>query len=168
MNLGASQARARSIYALIAAVVVALDQTTKRLVSNRIPLYGSVDVIAGFFRISHVLNRGAAFSAFADAKYRHTGAALVAFSVVVLIVLAVTLWRSGGGLTPGAFGLAMIMGGAIGNLTDRLRMGSVVDFLSFDFGRYHFPDFNLADSAIVMGSMLLVLEIAFPREQKPG
>lgn len=149
----------RAYYFAIALVVVAADQLSKSLVKQRIPLNDSVDVIAHFFRISHVLNRGAAFSAFADERYRHTGQALIAFSVCVLCVLCYALWRATTRLTLGAVGLSMIMGGAIGNLTDRLRIGSVVDFLAFDIGSYHWPDFNLADSAIVVGSALLVLEL---------
>jgi len=157
----------RTVYGGIAMGIVALDQFSKSIVSSKIELYDSITVIPGFFRISHVMNRGAAFSAFADARYRHTGPALIVFSVIVLAVIVVGLWRATERITFGSFGLALIMGGALGNLLDRVRLGSVIDFLAFDFGSYHWPDFNLADSAIVIGSMLLVLDLFFASRSQP-
>jgi len=152
----------RLMYFLLAAAVVTLDQLTKSLVVHTIPLYSYVTVVPGFFRVSHVLNRGAAFSLFADSPFRYTTAALALFSLVVLAVVAAVLWRWTGGISRTGVGLALIMGGAIGNLIDRVVLGSVVDFLAFQLGSYHWPDFNIADSAIVIGSLLLISELLLP------
>lgn len=142
---------------LAALTITGLDQLTKAWVVQAIPLHGSMTVVKGFFSLSHVRNPGAAFSLFAEYHHPLARAALMAFSAIVAAFLVVTLWRlarSGWSLL--GFSLAMVLGGAVGNLIDRLHLGSVVDFLAFDLGPYHWPDFNLADSAIVCGSLLLI------------
>lgn len=162
----ADNARAsfRRYYFVIAIVVLMLDQTTKSLVARRLALHDTVTVIPGFFSISHVLNPGAAFSLFADSASRYTAPGLILFSVLVLSIVTTMLWRSGHSFTAGGLALALIMGGALGNLSDRIRIGSVVDFLMFNFGSYHWPDFNLADSAIVIGSLLLISDLFFNQQ----
>lgn len=154
----------REHYFLVAVFVFALDQLTKWMVVRDVPLHRTVTVIPGFFSISHVLNPGAAFSLFADASSTFAPKALIAFSSIVLVAIIVVLWRAGKGFTLTNLALAFIMGGAMGNLLDRLRLGSVVDFLMFKLGNYYWPDFNVADSAIVLGSLLLVAELFFHRE----
>src|SRR5579872_3253609 len=153
----------RKFHLLIALLVVALDRVTKWVIAKDIPLHDSKKVIAGLFYITHVENRGAAFSLFADSPGEWKIAMLVMFSVVALVVVSALLWRSSHTLTTTGIGLALILGGALGNLWDRLLSGRVVDFLLFYIGTYQWPAFNVADSAIVCGAGLLVIEILFAK-----
>ncbi len=155
----------RGHYYLIAIVVFALDQATKLAIVRNIPLNRSVAIIPGFFGLSHVLNPGAAFSLFADSSSTYAPKLLIAFAFIVLTAIFVVLWRSGKGFALSNLALALIMGGAMGNLLDRLRIGSVIDFLMFKFGSYYYPDFNVADSAIVVGSLLLIAELFFHKSE---
>src|SRR4029079_14788660 len=123
----------------------------------------------GLFRITHVQNRGAAFGLFADSPSEWKVALLIMFSVIALVIVSALLWKNSHAMTTTGVGLALSLGGALGNLWDRLLSGQVVDFLDFYVGSYHWPAFNLADSAIVVGALLLVSEILFsksPSEQK--
>jgi signal peptidase II len=152
---------ARISYLLIALVVVLLDRWTKHLVAQRISLYSHIQVIPGFFQLTHTENTGAAFSLFADSNAHWKAAMLIAFSVIALMVVSVLLWKNHHAHVATGIGLSLIMGGALGNLWDRLARGRVIDFLLFYVKRYQWPVFNLADSAIVVGAGLLVLEILF-------
>jgi signal peptidase II len=149
----------RRFHFLIALAVVLLDRTTKWVVAQKISLHDGIQVIPGFFRITHVENRGAAFGLFADSPSEWKIAMLVLFSVIALIVVSALLWRNSHSMTSTGIGLALILGGALGNLWDRLMTGRVVDFLLFYVGQYQWPAFNVADSAIVVGAGLLVIEI---------
>lgn len=151
----------RRLHLLIALVVVLLDRATKWVVAKRLGMHDSIQVIPGFFRITHVENRGAAFSLFADSNATWKMGALVAFSVIALIVVSVMLWRNTHTMATTGIGLSLILGGALGNLWDRLLHGQVVDFLLFYIGQYQWPAFNVADSAIVVGAGLLIVEILF-------
>ena len=155
---------ARAIYLIIAAAVVGLDRWTKWLVSTRIPMYTHIQVIPGFFRITHTENTGAAFSLFADSTSHWRTTMLIAFSVVAMIVVLALLWKQTGPFTMTGIALSLILGGAVGNLWDRVLRGRVVDFLLVYVKHYEWPVFNLADSAIVVGACLLVLEILFTRQ----
>jgi signal peptidase II len=152
---------ARAFYLLIALVVVLLDRWTKHIVAKRISLYSHIQVIPGFFSLTHTENTGAAFSLFADSNAHWKTAMLIVFSMIALIVVSVLLWKNHHAHVATGIGLSLIMGGALGNLWDRLARGRVVDFLLFYVKRYQWPVFNLADSAIVVGAGLLVLEILF-------
>jgi signal peptidase II len=154
---------ARVVYLFIALIVVLLDRWTKNIVAQRIALYAHIQVIPGFFRITHTENTGAAFSLFADSIAPWKTGMLIAFSGIALVVVSVLLWKNERAHVVTGIGLALIMGGAIGNLWDRLARGRVVDFLLFYVKRYQWPVFNLADSAIVVGAGLLILEILFTR-----
>lgn len=158
---------ARTLYILIALVVVLLDRWTKRLVAQRISLYTHIQVIPGFFRLTHTENTGAAFSLFADSAAPWKTGLLIAFSGIALVVVSVLLWKNERAQVTTGVGLALIMGGALGNLWDRLARGRVIDFLLFYCKRYQWPVFNLADSAIVVGAGLLVLEILFHKSSGP-
>ena len=151
----------RRFHFVIALIVVGLDRVTKLMVAKDISLHDSVQVIPGFFRLTHVENRGAAFGLFADSPAQWKIAMLVLFSIVALIVVLALLWRNSHAMTSTGIGLALILGGAVGNLWDRLLNGRVVDFLLFYIGQYQWPAFNVADSAIVCGAGLLVIEILF-------
>src|SRR5271169_6533667 len=158
---------ARAFYLLIALVVVLLDHWTKRMAAQRISLYSHIQVIPGFFSLTHTENTGAAFSLFADSNAHWKAAMLIAFSVIALMVVSVLLWKNDNAHMATGVGLSLIMGGALGNLWDRLARGRVVDFLLFYVKRYQWPVFNLADSAIVVGAGLLVLEILFHKANAP-
>jgi signal peptidase II len=152
---------ARALYLSIALVVVVLDRWTKQLVAQRIPLYRNIQIIPGFFRLTHTENTGAAFSLFAESTGPWKTGLLIGFSAIALIVVSVLLWKNHHTHVATGVGLSLIMGGALGNLWDRVMRGRVVDFLLFYVKRYQWPVFNLADSAIVIGAGLLVLEILF-------
>jgi signal peptidase II len=159
---------ARTFYLLIALVVVLLDRWTKHVVAQRIPLYSHIQVIPGFFSLTHTENTGAAFSLFADSNAHWKTAMLIVFSVIALMVVSVLLWKNHQAHMATGIGLSLIMGGALGNLWDRLARGRVVDFLLFYVKRYQWPVFNLADSAIVVGAGLLVLKILLAKSHTEG
>jgi signal peptidase II len=145
----------------IAVAVVLLDRLSKWLVETRLDLHDTVNLIPGFFRVTHVQNKGAAFGLFAETTSEWRVTILVMFSVVALIVVAGLLWKNHHSMVTTGIGLSLILGGAVGNLWDRLVAGHVVDFLDFYVGTYHWPAFNVADSAIVSGALLLIAEILF-------
>lgn len=153
----------RKYHLMIALFVLLLDRATKWLVAKDIPLYDSRKMISGFFYLTHVENRGAAFSLFAESPSPWKIALLVAFSIAALAIVSALLWRSSHTMTTTGVGLALILGGALGNLWDRLLSGRVVDFLLFYLGSYQWPAFNVADSAIVVGAGLLAIEILFAK-----
>jgi signal peptidase II len=152
---------ARATHFLLAIVVVLLDRWSKRLVAAHINLYAHVQVIPGFFRLTHTENTGAAFSLFADSPAHWKTALLIAFSVMAMAVVSILLWKQTHAFTITGVALSLILGGAVGNLWDRVASGRVIDFLLFYVKQYQWPVFNLADSAIVIGASLLVLEILF-------
>ncbi len=155
----------RKYFFLIAVSVIVLDRLTKWAVASNIPLHESLTVIPGLFHITHVENRGAAFGLFADSNFPWKITALIGFSLIALVIVTVLLWKNSHTISTTTIGLSLILGGAAGNLWDRVLDGRVVDFLHFYIGSYSWPDFNLADSAIVIGAILLVSEILFA---KPG
>jgi signal peptidase II len=141
---------------LIALAVLILDRITKWVIVQTIPLEDVIPVIPGFFRLTHLENTGAAFSLFADSTSPFKTALLVAFSLAALSVVAVLLWRSRNEFNIITLSLSLILGGALGNLWDRLVNGKVTDFLDFYLSIHHWPPFNVADSAIVVGALLLL------------
>jgi len=144
-------------------LVIALDRATKWTIAHRLSLHDGIQVIPGFFRIIHTENPGAAFGIFADSPSPWKVGLLILFSAVALVIVSALLWKNSHTLTSTGVGLALILGGAIGNLWDRLVSRYVVDFLLFYIGRYQWPAFNVADSAIVVGAGLLVFEILFTK-----
>src|SRR5579871_1914017 len=155
--------RARTLHFLLALIVILFDRWTKRLVAAHIAMYRHIQIIPGFFWLTHTENTGAAFSLFADSPSHWRTALLIGFSVVAMIVVMGLLWKQQHALTISGVALSLILGGAIGNLWDRVARGRVVDFLLFYVKQYQWPVFNLADSAIVVGASLLVIEILFSR-----
>ena len=148
----------RGILFLVSLLVIALDRITKIAVARAISLGDAHVVIPKVFRITHVLNTGAAFSLFGDsASPERVRWLLVVFSLVAAVIVAIVLVRMGRRITATTFGLALILGGAIGNAYDRIRTGAVIDFFEVHIVHYHWPDFNVADSCIVIGGILLVL-----------
>lgn len=153
----------RKYHFLIAASVVVLDRITKWLVATQITLHDSINVIPGFFKLTHVENHGAAFGLFDESPAQWKIGALILFSLVAMIVVATLLWKNSHSMTATGVGLSLVLGGAVGNLWDRLFAGHVVDFLDFYIGSYHWPAFNVADTAIVVGALLLLGEILFAK-----
>jgi signal peptidase II len=162
----------RTYYAPLLAlslIVLALDRISKLWVEHHIQQGEAITVIPHVFRITHVLNFGAAFSLFADSNPQHVRLLLTLFSVVAILIVLFFFIRMGRTLTLSSVALALILAGAIGNLYDRIRFGFVTDFLEVHIVHYHWPDFNLADSAIVIGACLMFLELfRQPHEQHPA
>jgi len=154
----------RKYHFLIALLVITLDRVTKWTIARKLSLHDGIQVIPGFFRIIHAENPGAAFGIFADSPSPWKVALLILFSVIALLIVTALLWKNSHTLTATGVALSLILGGAIGNLWDRLVSGHVVDFLLFYIGRYQWPAFNVADSAIVVGAGLLVFEILFAKQ----
>jgi signal peptidase II len=147
---------------VLSVLVVAADRVTKWLAATRVEMGSNVIVIPHVFAISHVENPGAAFSLFNDssspARVRWL---LLIFSLLAAVAVLVALVKLGRRMTATTVALALILGGALGNAWDRLRFGYVIDFLEVHIIHYHWPDFNVADSAIVVGGILLVFDALF-------
>jgi signal peptidase II len=139
----------------LAAVLVAADQISKWAVLAHFA-YGERRELTGFFNLVLVYNKGAAFSMFADAPGWQTPL-LIAFALAAAGVVSALILRNPGKRLL-CLGLALILGGALGNLIDRLRFGHVVDFLDFHAMGWHWPAFNVADSGITVGAVLLILD----------
>lgn len=158
------QRDARPWLLLISLLVIVLDRVTKIAVAKKIAMGSAITVIPHIFRITHVLNTGAAFSMFADSASPMTvRVGLIAFSVIAVCVVLAMLWKYGRTWSIGGVGFALVLGGAIGNLYDRAVLHYVVDFLEVHIVGYHWPDFNVADSAISVGAVLLLIEMIWPR-----
>ena len=143
----------------VSALIIFLDRVTKHWVSRHVPEGDAITVIPQVFRITHVENPGAAFSLFTDSPHPQlTRWMLIGFSLLAAIVVLIVLARIGRRFSLTALSMALVLGGAIGNVWDRLRSGTVVDFLEVHIVHYHWPDFNVADSAIVIGGILLLLD----------
>jgi signal peptidase II len=151
---------------LIAIAVLLLDRLTKWAIVQTIVLEDAVSIVPGFFRLTHLENPGAAFSLFAESTSPFKTALLIAFSLAALVVVALLLWKDRNTFNAGTLALSLILGGALGNLWDRLADGKVTDFLDFYIGAHHWPPFNIADSAIVVGALLLLLRML--RVEKPA
>lgn len=144
---------------LLAAAVLAADQASKFAV-EKFTLPGSFQVvIPGILNLVHTSNPGVAFGLFADSQAPWRAPLLILFAVVVigLIIWMLATRRAGGAM--GSYGLALILGGAAGNVVDRVFHRSVTDFIDFHIGTYHWYTFNLADTAIVIGAALVILEL---------
>ena len=156
-------------FAVMAAVAL-LDRATKYLIETRVEAWDVHSVIPGFFQIVHARNEGIAFGLFSDTG---SNKLLIGFSVAILMLVGWMLWAAC--RTPSLehwtmrAALGFVMGGALGNLYDRVAFGSVTDFLDFYLGRSHFPIFNVADSAINVGAALLLINLWWVRRQcAPG
>jgi signal peptidase II len=163
-----AEAFARWVPAAIAFAVFVLDRVTKIYIRGHLGEYDSIPVIAGWFRIVHTENPGAAFGLLADASPALRMVALIGVSLLVLLFVANALFARRSSFTGTAtrLGLGFILGGAIGNLYDRVAVGTVTDFLEVYRGTWSFPAFNVADSAITAGSVLLLIELLRPQRKR--
>src|SRR5215469_14870211 len=139
--------------------VFALDRLTKWLIETHVSFTDTYRVLPGFFDIVHSQNRGVAFGLFNDGASDWSTGMLSLFSLVAVLVIGALLWNGARLDRLSQAGLSLILGGAAGNLFDRIVWGRVTDFLEFYIGDYHWPTFNVADSAIVIGSGLLLLDL---------
>lgn len=141
-------------YYLLAVIVFVLDFITKKIVATRMELYEEISVIGNFFLITSHRNRGAAFGILQEQRIFFI---MITTVIVIGLITYIQLMRKTGKpvlLT----GLALVLGGALGNFIDRVRFGEVVDFFKFNFGDYTFPIFNIADSGICVGVALILLD----------
>jgi signal peptidase II len=150
------------LLAITSAIVLVLDQASKLHIDYHFRLHESVTVIENFLNIVHVRNQGAAFGFLADSPFR-----LPFFITVALVAAVAILWylhhlRADQRLLQ--FALSLVFAGAIGNLIDRIRLGEVIDFIDVHWYQYHWPAFNVADSAISVGVVLLLID--FWREER--
>ncbi|WP_438351829.1 signal peptidase II [Paenibacillus sp. FA6] len=152
------------VYYIIAVVAFLVDQGTKYLIASRMELTEQIPVIGNFFLITSHRNRGAAFGILEDQRWF--------FIVITTIVVVAIIWylqkvmKTSNKLLPLALGL--VLGGALGNFIDRVIAGEVVDFLQFNFGSYTFPIFNVADSCIVVGVGLIILDSFLDMKRQPS
>jgi signal peptidase II len=152
---------------LVSAAIFSADRWTKTWVSTHIAIGGAIPVVPGLLRLTHWLNEGAAFSLFADSASPHTvRVALILFTCVAALAVLIAMVRMGNRITLTTIALAMILGGALGNVHDRVEYGSVIDFIEVHILSYHWPDFNVADSAIVTGACLLLLDSLLPKHEE--
>ena len=151
--------RGRASEIWIAALVVVLDQATKALVRARLPLHESVTVIPGFFDLTHVRNTGAAFGMLNSVDFEYKALVMVLVAVIALGAVASYALTLPTDQRMARLGLALILGGAIGNLIDRATAGFVVDFVDVYWRGVHFWAFNVADSAITVGVVLMLLDV---------
>jgi signal peptidase II len=154
------------ILLIVCAVVLFLDQWTKAVVLERLPLHGRIAVIPGFFDLTHVRNTGGAFGIFGGEKSGLGGFLFLAVSVVAIGILLVLFIRSKENEQTLGFAYSLILSGALGNLLDRIRLGEVVDFLELYVSSFRWPAFNIADSAICVGIGLMALELIIKEEKR--
>jgi signal peptidase II len=159
---------ARAYYLWISAVVVALDQATKWVVDRFMGLHETQEVIDGLVRLTYVRNRGAAFGVLSDAELPYQAFLFAAVSLLALFAIAVYAWRLPTASRVPRLGLALIIGGALGNLIDRVRLGYVIDFVDVYWRTHHWPAFNVADSCISIGVCLLVIDMLRAPRAEPS
>jgi len=149
----------RLIEFVLPMVIVAVDQATKAMVRASVPIHDSVTVIPGFFNITHALNSGAAFGFLNGVEFPFKTAVIAVIAATALIGVGVYAASLSHHQLIARIGLALIVGGAAGNLIDRVLAGSVVDFADFYLGTHHFWAFNVADSAISVGVTIMILDM---------
>jgi signal peptidase II len=152
----------------IAALIIGADRASKIYIRNHFDDLDFVQVIPGWVRIIHTENPGAAFGILADGHPILRVVVLVGISLAVLIFIANALWKLAAGLNGELvrLGLGLILGGAAGNLYDRVLRGTVTDFLEVYQGTWSFPAFNVADSAITVGAVLMLVDLLRPRRRR--
>jgi signal peptidase II len=149
----------KKIYFFIMLGIVAVDQTSKWLVARYIPLESTVDIVKGCFRFWHVRNSGAIWGFFQDHSNKLIPVIITALAIMALLIVTYFFLRTPGRQHLELTAYAFILGGALGNIIDRLRLGFVVDFLDVYIKSQHWPTFNVADSCITIGVLLLAWSI---------
>ena len=145
----------------VSGVLIVMDQYTKLMVSLHIPLNYSVKVVEGFFNFTHIRNSGVAFGLFASQQSEYKALMFIAISTIAIIAILVIFHQTPKEKKMVQTGLILIFSGAIGNLIDRILHGEVIDFVDFFINRSHFPAFNIADSCITVGVIMMVIDLFF-------
>jgi len=140
-------------------ILIILDQFTKFLVALHIPQNVSVRIIDNFFNLTHIRNPGVAFGLFADSDLEFKATLFIVFSAIAIVAILVFFHETPSHKKIALVGLILIFSGAIGNLIDRILYKEVIDFIDFHFGSYHWPAFNIADSCITIGVVLMFIDI---------
>ena len=149
----------------LSALIILADRLTKTWVETHIRIGGAIPVIPRVLRITHWTNEGAAFSLFADSASPHLVRwVLIGFSLLAALVVLIALVRTGQRFTLTTVALALILAGALGNVHDRIVYGWVTDFIEVHIFTYHWPDFNIADSSVVIGACLFLLDSLFAKK----
>jgi signal peptidase II len=143
----------------LSALIVALDQLTKALIRSKLALHDSVNVVPGMLDITHVRNTGAAFGMLNDMQFRYKAGVMVLIAIAALVAVGMYATTLPRGQRVARLGLALILGGAVGNLIDRAIAGYVIDFVDVYWRGIHFWAFNVADSAITVGVVLMLLDV---------
>ena len=149
------------VYPLLVLIVLIADQWSKWIVARTIPLNGSISVIPDFFDIVHVRNRGAIFGFFSGAENSVVTIILTSTSLAAFLLVVYYFFKTPASEKLLKFSLTLIMAGAMGNLFDRIFRGYVIDFLDVFIKRWHWPSFNIADSCITVGALLLIYSFIF-------
>jgi len=153
------------ILGFVAGGIILLDQITKAYIHHAFHLYESLPIIPDLFSITYIRNPGAAFGLFAQQEERFRSILFSAVSVIALLLLATMIYQTPKEERGQLSALSLLIGGAIGNILDRIRMGEVIDFLDFYIGTHHWPAFNVADSAITIGVTLLMLQLLINKKK---
>ena len=149
----------------LAIAVFAVDRLTKWIIETHVSFLDTMTVIPGFFDIVHSQNRGVAFGLLNDSTSAWRTFLLIGFSVAAVGFIFGLLWKSTRLDRRMMWGLGLVLGGAAGNVFDRIVWGRVTDFLEFYVGSLHWPTFNVADTAIVIGTGLLLLDLLKPKQE---
>jgi signal peptidase II len=152
-------------YLLVSLAILVCDQWTKWLVELHLPHHVAHPVLPGLLNLTHVRNTGVAFGLFAAGGHLPTAWVLSALGILALAVVSLYFWRTAREHRLLLAALALVLGGAVGNLLDRLMTGAVTDFVDVYLGAHHWPAFNVADSAISIGVVLITVDTLWPRRR---
>ena len=150
-----------------ALIIVVMDQITKWAIVRNLRVFESVPVVTGFFNLVQVRNRGMAFGLMNRPDIGFASYFLLTASLVAVVLILLWFFTLKGNDNRLTVGLSLILGGELVNIIDRVRLGEVIDFLDFYLGSYHWPAFNLADSAITVGTLFVTLNLIFQRKAHP-
>lgn len=156
------------ILALVGGTVLIFDQMSKAYIDHAFALHESLPVITGLFSITYVRNPGAAFGLFAQQSESFRSILFSSVSIVALLLLGAMIYQTPKEERGQIAAFSLLFGGAIGNTLDRIRMGEVIDFLDFYIGQHHWPAFNVADSAITIGTALLMFQMLIEKKKQAG
>jgi signal peptidase II len=150
-------------FVILVAAVVAMDQLVKALIIKAVPAYQTVSVIPGFFNLTHIYNTGGAFGFLSGNTSSYQQLFFLTASIVAVFLILYLYSQTPPNYKFLGIGFSLILGGALGNLADRIRIGKVVDFLDFHIMDLHWPSFNIADSAITIGIFIFLYHLLFKK-----
>ncbi|MCX6565417.1 MAG: signal peptidase II [Candidatus Aminicenantes bacterium] len=151
------------LHAALSASIIVLDQLTKALIVKTVSFYGSIAVIPGFLELTHIHNKGAILGIFNRTEQPWTPVLLLLLNAVALGLVIFYFSKTTEKERVARLALAMIVGGALGNVVDRITRGYVVDFVEMHVGKFHWPTYNVADASITIGAVLLISSVIFRR-----